>query len=125
MLTSSITLPQDKYPLNRRSKIDITSSPRYDSFFGEEPYLFKYCPDQIIRRCVPEEEYRSVLTFCHELASGGHFGPTIPPRRSYRVVLLAYFVQEFLQLLQVMCKLPNDWKNYKKRHNAPKPYSGG
>ena len=22
-------------------------------FFWEEPYLFKYCPDQIIRRCIP------------------------------------------------------------------------
>ena len=44
-------------------------------FFWEESYLFKYCPDQIIRRCIPEEEQRSVLSFCHELACGGHFGP--------------------------------------------------
>jgi len=44
-------------------------------FFWEESYLFKYCPDQIIRRCVPEEEHRSVLTFFHELAGGGHFDP--------------------------------------------------
>ena len=36
-------------------------------FFWDEPYLFKYCPDQIIRK--------SVLIFCHELACGGHFGP--------------------------------------------------
>jgi len=44
-------------------------------FFWEEPYLFKYCPNQIIRRCIPEEERRSVLSFCHDLACGGHFGP--------------------------------------------------
>jgi len=44
-------------------------------FFWEEPYLFKYCSDQIIRRCIPDEEVRSVLSFCHELACGGHFGP--------------------------------------------------
>ena len=44
-------------------------------FFWEEAYLFKYCPDQIIRRCIPEEEQRSVLSFCHELACEGHFGP--------------------------------------------------
>ena len=37
------------------------------------PDIFKYCPDQIIRRCVPEEEHRSVLIFCHELACSGHF----------------------------------------------------
>ena len=26
------------------------------SYYWEEPFLFKYCADQIIRRCVPEEE---------------------------------------------------------------------
>jgi len=44
-------------------------------FMWEDPYLFKYCSEQIIRRCVPEEETRSVLAFCHEFACGGHFGP--------------------------------------------------
>ena len=27
------------------------------SNYWEEPFLFKYCADQIIRRCVPEEEH--------------------------------------------------------------------
>ena len=44
-------------------------------FFWEESYLFIYCADQIIRRCLPEDEHRSVLAFCHELACGGHFDP--------------------------------------------------
>jgi len=44
-------------------------------FFWEEPYLFKYYSDQIIRRCIPDEEVKSVLSFCHELACCGHFGP--------------------------------------------------
>ncbi|CAN6720855.1 unnamed protein product [Malus baccata var. baccata] len=30
-------------------------------YFWDEPYLFKYCPDQIIRRCIPEAEQESVL----------------------------------------------------------------
>jgi len=34
-------------------------------FFEEEPSLFKYCPDHIIRRCHPGDEQRSVLAFCH------------------------------------------------------------
>ncbi|CAN6687713.1 unnamed protein product [Malus baccata var. baccata] len=28
-------------------------------YFWDEPYLFKYCPDQIIRRCIPEAEQES------------------------------------------------------------------
>ncbi|XP_059650697.1 uncharacterized protein LOC132296522 [Cornus florida] len=42
-------------------------------FFWEDPELFKYCPDQIIRRCIPETEATSILNFCHTLACGGHF----------------------------------------------------
>jgi hypothetical protein len=43
------------------------------SYFWEDPKLFKYCTDQIIRRCVPQGEIHSILTFCHTLACGGHF----------------------------------------------------
>ncbi|XP_059668908.1 uncharacterized protein LOC132314000, partial [Cornus florida] len=37
-------------------------------YYWEDPILFRYCPDQIIRRCVPESEVPSVLAFCHTLA---------------------------------------------------------
>ena len=43
------------------------------SYHWEEPFLFKYNADQIIRRCVPEEEQQGILSHCHENASGGHF----------------------------------------------------
>jgi hypothetical protein len=42
-------------------------------YFWEDPELFKYYADQIIRRCVPESEFHSILKFCHSLACGGHF----------------------------------------------------
>ena len=41
-------------------------------YFWEDPELFKLCPDQIIRRCVPESEQQSVLNFCHTLEVFGH-----------------------------------------------------
>jgi hypothetical protein len=44
-----------------------------NNFFWDDPYLFKYCPDQIIRRCIPEPEQSSVISFCHDHACGGHF----------------------------------------------------
>ncbi|RVW73732.1 Transposon Ty3-I Gag-Pol polyprotein [Vitis vinifera] len=43
------------------------------AYYWEEPFLFKYCGDQIIRKCVPEEEQQGILTHCHENACGGHF----------------------------------------------------
>ncbi|CAL9021101.1 unnamed protein product, partial [Prunus brigantina] len=44
-------------------------------YMWDEPYLFKYCPDQIIRRCVPESEQQSILTFGHALACGAYKTP--------------------------------------------------
>uniref|UniRef100_A0A2N9FJE9 Integrase catalytic domain-containing protein n=1 Tax=Fagus sylvatica TaxID=28930 RepID=A0A2N9FJE9_FAGSY len=43
------------------------------NFYWDDPYLFKYCPDQILRRCIPENETFSVIKFCHTEACGGHF----------------------------------------------------
>ncbi|XP_038711641.1 uncharacterized protein LOC120005855 [Tripterygium wilfordii] len=43
-------------------------------YYWEDPYLFKHGPDQIIRRCVPEEEQENILRHAHDLACGGHFG---------------------------------------------------
>ncbi|KAL4297029.1 hypothetical protein GQ457_12G014460 [Hibiscus cannabinus] len=43
-------------------------------YFWDEPYLFKQCADQIIRRCIPEEEQQQVLEQCHSAPYGGHFG---------------------------------------------------
>ncbi|RVW28476.1 Transposon Tf2-12 polyprotein [Vitis vinifera] len=43
------------------------------AYYWEEPFLFKYCADQIIRKCVPEDEQQGILSHCHENACGGHF----------------------------------------------------
>ncbi|CAN6554661.1 unnamed protein product [Malus baccata var. baccata] len=43
-------------------------------YVWDDPYLWKYCPDQVIRRCVHDSEFNVILTFCHTYACGGHFG---------------------------------------------------
>ena len=43
------------------------------SYYWEEPFLFKYCANQIIRRCVPEGEQQGILSHCHENVYGSHF----------------------------------------------------
>ncbi|KAL6331743.1 hypothetical protein AAG906_020082 [Vitis piasezkii] len=43
------------------------------AYYWEEPFLFKYCENQIIRKCVPEQEQQGILSHCHESACGGHF----------------------------------------------------
>ena len=43
-------------------------------YYWELHILYKHCIDQVIKRCVPEEEMESILNHCHTLACGGHFG---------------------------------------------------
>ena len=43
-------------------------------YYWEEPILYRHCADQVIRRCVPEDEMHSILNHYHTLSCGGHFG---------------------------------------------------
>ena len=43
-------------------------------YYWKEPILYRHYVDQVIRRCVPEEEMGSILAHCHSLECGGHFG---------------------------------------------------
>ena len=44
------------------------------SYQWDDPLLFKRYADQVIRRCVPQEEYDEILTKCHSSPYGEHFG---------------------------------------------------
>ncbi|KAL0366952.1 UNVERIFIED_CONTAM: Retrovirus-related Pol polyprotein from transposon.6 [Sesamum radiatum] len=70
------TLPRD---LPRAKKDKIKSDAKY--FVWDDPHLWKFCSDQIIRRCVSETEIPSILKFCHSYACGGHFGPKRTDRK--------------------------------------------
>ncbi|GJW65175.1 reverse transcriptase domain-containing protein [Tanacetum coccineum] len=43
-------------------------------YFWDDPYLFKICADQMIRRCVAGQEVVDILTACHSGPTGGHYG---------------------------------------------------
>ncbi|XP_031394316.1 uncharacterized protein LOC116205794 [Punica granatum] len=60
------------YGLSSQQKKKFLHDVKY--YFWDEPYLFKYCADQVIRRCVPETEQLSIIQHCHSKEAGGHFG---------------------------------------------------
>nr|GFB37973.1 reverse transcriptase domain-containing protein [Tanacetum cinerariifolium] len=43
-------------------------------YFWDDPYLFRTCSDQIIRRCVAGKEAIDILNACHSGPIGGHYG---------------------------------------------------
>nr|GEY53577.1 reverse transcriptase domain-containing protein [Tanacetum cinerariifolium] len=42
-------------------------------YFWDDPYLFRTCPDQRIRRCVAGKEAIDILNACYSRPTGGHY----------------------------------------------------
>ncbi|GJT77301.1 reverse transcriptase domain-containing protein [Tanacetum coccineum] len=51
-------------------------------YFWDDPYLFRICADQIIRRCVFGQEALEILKACHEGPTGGHHNANIIARKT-------------------------------------------
>ncbi|GJY27373.1 reverse transcriptase domain-containing protein [Tanacetum coccineum] len=43
-------------------------------YFWDDPFLFKICADQVIRRCVSGQEAFDILKACHSGPTRGHYG---------------------------------------------------
>ncbi|GJU65701.1 reverse transcriptase domain-containing protein [Tanacetum coccineum] len=52
-------------------------------YFWDDPYLFKICADQVIRRCVYVQEAIDILTACHNRPHRGLMCQTYTPRKFF------------------------------------------
>ncbi|GKE29437.1 reverse transcriptase domain-containing protein, partial [Tanacetum coccineum] len=52
-------------------------------YFWDDPYLFRICVDQIIRRCVDRQEAMDILQACHHGPIGGHHGPNYTAKKVF------------------------------------------
>ncbi|GJX96218.1 hypothetical protein Tco_0352016 [Tanacetum coccineum] len=51
-------------------------------YFWDDPYLFRICADQMIRRCVHRQEAVDILMACHNGPTGGHHGANYTAKKS-------------------------------------------
>ncbi|RDX69135.1 putative mitochondrial protein, partial [Mucuna pruriens] len=57
--------------------ISTRGTPIYVKYYiWDDPYLWRLCNDQVIRRCIPDTEINSVLQFFHAASGSGHYGAT-------------------------------------------------
>lgn len=56
-------------------------------YMSEDPYLFRGCSDQVVRRCVSQKEGQNILKQCHSGPTGGHYNAN----RTIRKILDARF----------------------------------
>nr|GFA01386.1 reverse transcriptase domain-containing protein [Tanacetum cinerariifolium] len=52
-------------------------------YFWDDPYLFKICTDQVIRRYVHGQEAVNILTACHNGPTGGHHGANLTAKKVF------------------------------------------
>ncbi|GKE79263.1 reverse transcriptase domain-containing protein, partial [Tanacetum coccineum] len=52
-------------------------------YFWDDPYLFRICADQIIRRCVDGNEAYDILEVCHHGPTEGHHGPNYTAKKVF------------------------------------------
>ncbi|XP_070042889.1 uncharacterized protein [Nicotiana tomentosiformis] len=60
----------DEFSSNQRKKLKRDCQ----YYYWDEPYLLRICMDEVIRRCIPEEEQCEILGACHSSPYGGHHG---------------------------------------------------
>nr|GEU87474.1 reverse transcriptase domain-containing protein [Tanacetum cinerariifolium] len=52
-------------------------------YFWDNPFLFKICADQVIRRCVHGQEAVDILKACHNGPTGVHHGPNYTAKKVF------------------------------------------
>ncbi|GKC58043.1 reverse transcriptase domain-containing protein [Tanacetum coccineum] len=55
-------------------------------YFWDDPFLFKICVDQVIRRCVHGKEALYILEACHNGPTGGHHGANLTAKKVFDAV---------------------------------------
>nr|GEW21085.1 reverse transcriptase domain-containing protein [Tanacetum cinerariifolium] len=50
-------------------------------YIWDDPFLFKICADQVIRRCVHGKEALDILVACHNGPTGGHHGANLTAKK--------------------------------------------
>ncbi|KAK5840162.1 hypothetical protein PVK06_009045 [Gossypium arboreum] len=58
------------------------------NYFWDDPFLFRRCADQVIRRCVTRSETSKILEHCHSGPTGGHYSGT---KTAHKILELGFY----------------------------------
>ncbi|RDX95551.1 Retrovirus-related Pol polyprotein from transposon 17.6, partial [Mucuna pruriens] len=78
-ICNSVAASQFPLEASRLYKERLQSDAKY--YIWDDPYLWRLYNDQVIRRCIPDIEIKSILQFCHAAPGGGHYRSTWTARK--------------------------------------------
>ncbi|CAN6541281.1 unnamed protein product [Malus baccata var. baccata] len=84
--------------LNKFQRDKLKKDARF--YVWDDPYLWKYCSNQVIRRCVHESDFQSILSFCHTYACGDHFGTQ---RTAFKVLECGFYWPTLFKDARTFC----------------------
>jgi hypothetical protein len=109
-------------PLHGVQQDKIKFFSKVKTFLWDGPYRFKYCPDQIIRRCIPEFDQTNVISFCHNHACGGHLSAN---KTVAKILQCGFYWPTMFEDARVYCTSCEKTREYfKEEHDAPQSYFG-
>nr|GEY03092.1 reverse transcriptase domain-containing protein [Tanacetum cinerariifolium] len=73
----------EAFPLETLNKQKKTFFKDARHYFWDDPYLFRTCADQIIRRCVAGKEATDILNACHSGPTEGHYGASYTAKKVF------------------------------------------
>ncbi|GJT20462.1 reverse transcriptase domain-containing protein [Tanacetum coccineum] len=82
-------------------------------YFWDDPFLFKICADQVIRRCVSGQEALDILKACHSGPTGGHYGAKLSQQA--KIFRSGFYGPPSIRMpmtLSTPCDLSNVKENY-------------
>lgn len=89
-------------------------------YFWDDPYLFKVCGDNMVRRCVAYEEVSFILNYWHSFEVRGHLGIS---RIAHKVLQCGFFwptIHGVIMHLQLLVLDVNALGHYLGRWKCPK-----
>ncbi|GJR98799.1 reverse transcriptase domain-containing protein [Tanacetum coccineum] len=109
----------DKFLMN--IKTDEEKSPWFADFanYLDEPYLFKACPDGMIRRCVHGSKSQKILDECHHGPTRGHYGPSITANKVFDAGFYSPTVFKEAQTLVQNCDACQHSGSISRRNEMP------
>ncbi|GJR74276.1 reverse transcriptase domain-containing protein [Tanacetum coccineum] len=89
-------------------------------YFWDDPYLFRICADQIIRRCVSGHEALEILKACHEGPTGGHHSANLTARKYLcRFFLGPLIYRDAHSWIKSYVTVPTTWKIFFQHDEMP------